>query len=162
MKTGRAYGPIGQLATYANLSANTIYYYPVVIDQQAAVTALVWGKITNIAGNGIMGVYADNNGQPGSMIFQTGGLSLLSAGALQFAVSQNLAPGLYWLACLADVSFATFTWGAWYEDIGFDPATAGYMCTGYSQAYGYGGLPANATPVVINNAIPAMTLGIKL
>lgn len=86
-------------------AANTIFAYPLFVGRALSATKLganvtTLGSSTNIR----LGLYKDASAQPGTLIADSGALSMASTGVKEVTISAVLQPGLYWIAALFDAT----------------------------------------------------------
>lgn len=152
LRSGRYYG--GKVSnpgvtTTFTVTANVHYALPFILDKRTQFQALAAAVTTLHASNFRLGLYAHENGLPGSLILDAGEVSAGSTGVKDFAASLTLDPGIYWLT---SVYAGTPTMRA----AGFHTAAAntpelaqllgigtpGTFDTRVSNALTYGALPA--------------------
>jgi len=101
--TGRYYKtPCLQVASNATAaSLNSTYYTPmyfptsITIDRISAITSSTFSGTASVR----LGVYANNNGVPGSLILDAGTIAPTAAStAYEITVNQSIPAGLFWLA----------------------------------------------------------------
>lgn len=86
------------------VAANTVYLVPYQQEITGAMAALVMQVTSAIAGNVRLGLYADSNGVPGSLIATAGTISTSTAGLKSVAYTTSIPAGNYWLACQFDAA----------------------------------------------------------
>lgn len=73
------------------------------------------------------GMYNDNSGIPGDLVFDAGTVSTASTGGVSIAISQTLSAGMYWICMQVATSNVTFRgWtstGGGHGDLGFTNLT---------------------------------------
>jgi hypothetical protein len=179
MVKGQFYGPVGAtLAALLTVTA-TLYAYPVYIPNPITIKTLSLSVSTGQTGGAAhIGIYADNGGQPGALVFDSGAVSGLTSTAVVTntpTVSPTLTPGWYWIATIFTAS-STFpsveaisaTYTALASMLGFDTAahalaTSGQAPTGISVAGTYGALPAtfpSGATLTLNADTPAVAIGL--
>lgn len=90
-------------ATSLILTANRLYFLPLKVSHQCTVTKIGISSITPIGlDNARLGIYQNNNGLPGDLLLDAGGISTFSTGDREITISQSLSPGWYWLALVVD------------------------------------------------------------
>jgi hypothetical protein len=89
--------------TYTNLTANTLYAFNMPIPETTQISAMGFTLYSPSSANVRMGIYADNGQEyPGSLLWDSGTISLSGQVYPQANVSLTLKPGLYWLAIVSD------------------------------------------------------------
>jgi hypothetical protein len=140
--TGRYYiGEATNLNSTLAMAANTVYFIPVVVGEthtfdRIAVNVTATGTAVNLR----PAIYNAAGGVPTSLVADGGNISASGTGLVAATISQALAPGIYWLAIVAD-------------------GTVTITATSSTQgsAAQFSGLSSFATPDLQLNA--AMTLG---
>ncbi len=151
----------------AAVAANVIYYAPICIPQGFDITVKNLGchVRSGAAGNVRVGLYSDIDGEPGTLILDSGNLSTSTAAFKQMGVSQIIPVKSGWHWTAITVSSAAPT----YEVL----ATLGYISLVAWSASGvkrptvayeiaaFGALPATATPAgVTTGAFPIVSVQI--
>jgi hypothetical protein len=176
---GQFYPPVGAtLASVLTVTA-TQYAYPIYIPNTITVKTLNISVATGQTGGAChIGIYADNGGYPGNLVFDSGAISGLTSTTVVTntpSTPPTLTPGWYWISTIFTAS-STFpsvegisaTYTALASMLGFDTAahalaTSGQAPTGISVAGTYGALP-NAFPsgatLTLNADTPAVAIGI--
>lgn len=159
---GKRLGPIGMAATNnAAATANRLYVVPVAVPYDLTAVALSVRVTTGASGNVRLGIYADNQGQPGALVVDAGTLSTTTAGLLELTLSQPLSAGLYWLAAAFNAAPAVNM--AVSAAMGHDSASAiSATVTGYYRAFTYAALPADESAQVytaLSGTAPALLVG---
>lgn len=179
--TGRFYGiPNGDTPAALLTVASTLYAYPVYIPQTITIKTLNLSVTTGqTAGAAHLGIYADNGGYPGTLIYDSGTNTGLTTTAVltvtPTAGSVVLTPGWYWLASAFSASgtyISVAGTGTGYiaagDLLGFDTAahalaTSGEAPTGISVTFTYGSLPTTFTTgatLSLGAATPLISLGV--
>lgn len=127
VRAGRWYH--SQLACDFNLSgiyfdANRLYAEPFWCVAPAVAKEIGLYEGTAVAGHVHLGLYRDQDGEPGALLLDIGE-KYVALGAGYWAIDQALAPGIYWLALIADTS----------------------LCFAYYYSAGYTGLMGFNSPV---------------
>ena len=178
---GRFYG-IPACATPAALLtvASTLYAYPVYIPQPITVQTLNLSVTTGQTGGAAhIGIYQDNGGYPGALVYDSGsqtGLTSTAVLTVTPATLPVLATGWYWIATAFS---ATGTYisvagsGTTYTQtissmLGSDTAahalaTSAENATGISVSFTYAALPfvfPTGAALVQNAAVPIVAIGV--
>jgi len=88
-------------------SANQLHAIPFFIGQSVTINTMAIAVLQGVGGGKHVriGIYADNNGAPGDLLIDAGEITDLSGtGTKTLSISQDLEPGLYWLAYISDTS----------------------------------------------------------
>jgi hypothetical protein len=81
------------------LTANRIYAHPFIVAKTITIDRIAVNCTTLISGGGLrLGIYSDNNGEPGALLLDAGAVSTAATGVKTISISQQLTAGLYWLA----------------------------------------------------------------
>lgn len=180
--TGRFYGVTDGMTPAALLTvASTLYAYPIYVPQTITVKTLNLSVTTGQTGGAAhLGIYTDNGGYPGNLIYDSGTQTgLTSTAVLTVAPSAGsqpvLTPGWYWLATTFSASSTYISVagnGTAYSPLnaklGWDTAahalaTSGEAVTGVSVAFTYGALPAQfpaGGTLTLGAATPLIALGV--
>ena len=179
---GRFYG-IPACATPAALLtvASVLYAYPVYIPQPTTIATLNLSVTTGQTGGAAhIGIYQDNGGYPGALIYDSGSNTGLTGTAVLTVTpttgSVVLTPGWYWLATAFSASSTYISVagsGTTYTQtissmLGSDTAahalaTSAENATGIQVAFTYGALPATFTTAATltqGAATPLVALGV--
>lgn len=80
-----------------------VYFVPLAVYRGYTIDRIAMSVSTNIAATTIrVGVYNSTDGRPDTLLFEAGStLDASTTGDKEVTVSQAVAPGLYWLACVA-------------------------------------------------------------
>ncbi len=156
-------------AAGATLTADRVYLVPAVVSRVGTYSGISLHVDTGVASsNARVGIYADGGaGRPGALIEEAGTLTPTTTAFYDIVFgggNRTLAPGLYWLALLADTNGASATWEqrsmdtaqpiAMYQGgTGFSSRFAGFV----SQAYA-SGLPASIGALTYTGKILNLTL----
>lgn len=104
-KAGRYYTGVtsGGVTNSASLIANTVYFFPFVVDERhtfdrIAIEVGTAGTAANIR----MAVYTAVNGVPATLVADGGSLAVSGTGMKTSTISASLAPGMYYLAVVLD------------------------------------------------------------
>jgi hypothetical protein len=178
---GQVYPPQGATLASVLTVLGTLYAYPMYIPNPITIKSLGIGVATGQTGGAAhVGIYADNGGQPGTLIYDSGAISgLTSTTTVTDTISSNnptLTPGWYWIATIFTASSTmpsvegiSATYTALASMIGFDThahalATSGQAPTGISvTGQTYGTLPAafpSGGTITLNAATPAVSIGL--
>ena len=180
MVAGRFYPPQGAtLASVLTVTA-TQYAYPIYVPNPITVKSLSLSVATGQTGGAAhIGIYQDNAGYPGALIYDSGAVSGLTSTTVvtDTIASGNpvLTPGWYWISTIFTAS-STFpsvegisaTYTALASGLGYDTAahalaTSGQAPTGISVAGTYGALPAifpAGATLTLNAGTPAVGIGL--
>ena len=129
--------------TVANV-ANRLWGLALLVTKSGQYDAMSFNVNIAVAGAARLGIYINTGeGYPGALVLDAGTANTGTGGDKIITFSQNLGPGLYWLAMLAD---NTFTWqGSWSQNsfvrLGSTGAVA-YVSGAVSVAQAYGVLPS--------------------
>jgi hypothetical protein len=158
--------PSGLIAdATAAVAANIIYYAPICIPSGYNVNVKNIGCHVRgaAAGNVRVGLYSDEDGEPGTKILDSGSLSTSTAAFKQMGVSQIIPvrSGWHWTAFLCSSASPTFevlsTTG--YLPLVAWAASATKRPTIQYQIFAYAALPATATSVgVSTGAFPIVSV----
>ncbi|MFH1419451.1 MAG: hypothetical protein ABII12_14340 [Planctomycetota bacterium] len=91
--------------TYFGPTADTLYAVPCILPRQSAYSAIGIRVDSGTAGkHARLGIYADDDGNPGALIIDAGAFEADPTGFFELAFGSNviLGPGLIWLALLTD------------------------------------------------------------
>jgi len=161
---GKRLGPLG-VATTTNsaITANRLYMMPVMIPYDMTAVALALRVTTGAAGNARMGLYADNQGNPGSLLLDAGAVDTATAGLLELTLSQPLVAGVYWLAVVFSaaptVNAHTGAGGAMGRD---SASVTSVPIAGYYRGFTYAALPADESGQVYtatSTIVPTLMVG---
>jgi hypothetical protein len=141
-------------------TSGTLTFAPFPVDTAATFNQIsVWLTAVGAAGSTArLGIYQDTGGgAPGALLLDAGTVATDGAtGQLGITISQALAAGMYWLACVP-VSSGTAP-SIWFNSAGQNFAMAplpaelpnfGNFVSGYNQTGVTGALPATATPATV-------------
>jgi hypothetical protein len=158
----------------------TLYAYPVYVPNKASVGTFNISVTTGQTGGAChLGIYEDNGGYPGVLIYDTGAVSGLTSTTVVTNTPTTppvLTPGWYWLASIFTASgtypsvaaIKTLYTGSVGANLGWDTAahalaTSAEAGTGISVAGTYGALPAvftSGATITLNADTPAIALGV--
>ncbi|WP_263353373.1 hypothetical protein [Acidicapsa acidisoli] len=181
MVKGQVYSPQGATLASVLTVLGTLYAYPIYIPNPITIKSLGIGVGTGQTGGAAhVGIYADNGGQPGALVYDSGAIAgLTSTTTVVDTISSSnptLTPGWYWVATIFTASStmpsvdgisATYTGLA--SMIGYDThahalATSGEAATGISvTGQTYGALPAtfpSGSTLTLNATTPAVSIGL--
>lgn len=127
--------------TPAAITRETMYLAPFICPTLTTFTKIGVNCTTNVASSSaILSIYADSNGNPGTKILQST-VSLATTGEKEGTISQQLAPGVYWLGIVVQggASDPEISWGALghINTMGMQSVTTGsavYAVSGVSAA----------------------------
>jgi hypothetical protein len=178
---GRFYGlPPGATLEPLLTVTGTLYAYPIYVPNPISVATLNLSVTTGQTGGAAhLGIYADNNGYPGALIYDSGAVTGLTGTAVSTttpATPPTLTPGWYWIASIFNASSTfisveavkTLYTGTISNELGYDTAAhalvaSGEAVTGISVAATYGALPATfpaSATLTLNADTPAVSLGV--
>jgi hypothetical protein len=136
------------------MTANLMFAVPFFCPQRKTFTKIGFEVTTAVAGNARLGVYrSGGDGGPVSLALDAGAISTGTTGVKEITISQQLEPGLYFLAIVTD-NASTINWHAsdpgWFTMmLGATTATAVNELSMY-VIQAYGALPATyGTPVLL-------------
>ncbi len=178
--TGRFYGvPLGCTPVAVLTVTATLYAYPVYIPSEVTISTFNIGVTTGQTGGAAhVGIYADDGGYPGDLIYDSGAISGLTSTIVvtKTGVATTLNAGVYWIASIftASGTFPSVTGSTANYSLGLNSllgsdtaahalATSGEAATGISVAGTYGALPATFTAgatLTLNAATPIIALGV--
>lgn len=178
--TGSFYGiPPGVTPTTGLLTvASTMYAYPLYIPNKVTVATLALDVSTGVTGGSFrIGIYADLNGRPSALIFDSGAGSAASTAIVTItpATGPTITPGWYWIATQFTASSTmpnVFSAGLAYTNptnqIGYDTAAHAFAAsaealTGLTATFTFGAYPAvfpGSPAVILNAACPLVVLGV--
>jgi len=128
------------------LTANRIYAHPLIVAKTITVDIIAVNCTTLIAGGGLrLGIYSDNNGEPGALLLDAGAVSTAATGVKTITITQQLTAGLYWLAAAsshATHAFRTPAIAATLNIIGVASTLPTGVATHFYAAHTYGALPS--------------------
>lgn len=108
--SGQWYGPSGGTVSTATRPNGFMTCIPFRVDRTLAITAMGI-EVTGTPGNAgavlRLGIYADNNGQPGALSLDAGTVTADTAATKTVAASFTFAPGWWWLAACAQNAATT-------------------------------------------------------
>lgn len=92
--------------TTFTLPVNRLFFVPFPIATERAIDRIAFEVTTGgTAGSvGRLGIYADDDGNPGALLLDAGTVDTTSTGAKEIAVAETLDAGLSWLAIVAQVA----------------------------------------------------------
>jgi hypothetical protein len=179
MVKGQFYGPVGATLGSVLTVTATQYAYPIYVPNTITVKTLNISCATGQTGGAChIGIYADNNGYPGALVFDSGAVSGLTSTAVVTntpTTGPTLTPGWYWVSTIFTASSTfpsvegiTATYTSLAGNLGFDTAahalaTSGQAPTGISVAGTYGALPATfpaSATLTLNAVTPAIAIGL--
>ena len=147
LRTGNYYGPVGMVGGAATLAitANNLYAVPFLVQRTTT-----WDRIAlQVTTGGIatttarLGIYNDGtNLYPGTLVVDAGTVAVDSTGVKAATISQQLQPGLYWLAFVSDGApvirrTGTVPWGL----LGVDGTELTAQDALWTVAFTYAALP---------------------
>lgn len=95
-----------------------------------------------------LGLYADDDGKPGDLVFDAGTVSATSSGHKEIVSSQSVEPGmLYWFAALPDGDLNCQSGDVRLGVFGWDPTLTTMRLTGVGYTQSFGALPATTGAV---------------
>jgi len=118
-------------ATVSNAN-NRVKVQPLLIDHIVTVTDLaIYLVAGNTGGTFRIGIYSDNNGEPGNVLCDTGTASTTTSGLITFNLSTplTLTPGQYWIGIAA-------------QDLNLGSATPSFSACSHSTAIANEPVPA--------------------
>jgi hypothetical protein len=181
MVKGQFYGPVSATLASVLTVLGTLYAYPIYVPNPITVKSLCLSVATGQTGGAAhVGLYADNGGQPGALVYDSGAITgLTSTAVVTDTISSGnptLTPGWYWVATIftagstmPSVEGISATYTALASMIGFDTAahalaTSGEAPTGISvTGQTYGALPAtfpSGSTITLNAGTPAVSIGL--
>lgn len=107
-------------AASTTLTSNRLYYIPIQVPRTTTFDRIAISHAATTAGAGSvvrLGIYNNSNDRPGSLLLDAGTVDLTTAAGLKtITISQQLTPGIWWLAAVAQVTSGspTFTTSAPY------------------------------------------------
>lgn len=137
-----AIGAISPLA----VSANVLGAYPLFITRNVTITKLGFQVTTLASGNARVGLYNDANSQPGTLVVESGALSVSTTGVKEATIaSTDLVPGLYWISFVANVAPSINMHAATnaVPVIGRDASRN--IITGLTRSFTYAAMPSDET-----------------
>jgi hypothetical protein len=107
--SGQQYKPQG---AYNNASPfGIINYAPIIVPNAVTINRIsTYVNTASVAGSIRLGMYNDNDGLPGSLLFDAGTVSFTTTSATAYGIdiSQALSPGRYWIAWFLVSGTGTF------------------------------------------------------
>lgn len=165
-RPGKYVQPVGEYTggvspVFASSYSGKILLCRAVIGAVVSISALSFKVDTLVAAKlGRVGIYADVNGLPGSLLYDAGAASLATAGIKDVALSVVLPSGAYWLAYLSDATVTASVSGLAASAaacvLGAVPDAFGVPSAGYEGIQAYGALPSvlpALTPIPLAVAI---------
>lgn len=102
-RAGKYYLPYyGIGSTTLTCVSNRIYYVPMLITSAKTFIKIGVNVASALGTNGRLGIYSNANGIPTTKLLDAGTVSIASTGEKEITISQDLAPGWYWLAFIPD------------------------------------------------------------
>jgi hypothetical protein len=101
----------GSLTTAGVISPDYLYVIPCMLPWEGTFAAVsVYLSVSHLGKNVRLGVYADNNGNPGALLVDAGEFSTSASGLkdVAFGSSQVFGPGRVWLAIVTNSNVAQF------------------------------------------------------
>jgi hypothetical protein len=154
MRTGLWYGPQGSATTVAP-ATNVLHAVPIYIGNAVTLTSIGINVTGAGAGGTVirLGIYSDivdtRGGYPGNLLLDAGTVAGDSVAFVSTAISQAVAPGLYWLACVAQGGTPTVSVvNGPNPYVGHNGASGVGSRAGYRQSSVSGALPATFTTTV--------------
>jgi hypothetical protein len=178
---GRFYGlPPGATLEPLLTVTGTLYAYPIYVPSPISIATLNLSVTTGQTGGAAhLGIYADNAGYPGALVYDSGAVTGLTGTAVSTttpATPPTLTPGWYWISTIFTASSTfpsveavkTLYTGTISNELGYDTAAhalvaSGEAVTGISVAGTYGALPATfpaSATLTLNADTPAVVLGV--
>lgn len=164
-KSGRWYFPVGASATELVLVQNRLYFVPVLLHRRR-IPSQIGVYVSTAGGVGTVfrfGIYADNEGDPATLLEQ-GSMGVAAATGTKFAaLTQPRDPGMYWLG-LVQQGDAT---GAGVRSTSIaSPLVGAIGAAGGSPGYHYAGTVAGALSSItagsVNESPTVPAIGLKL
>ncbi len=159
---GQRIAPIGAgVTSNVAVTANRLYMLPVIIPYDISIVAMGVRITTGASGNVRLGLYQDNQGHPGTLLYEGVPISTSATGLSEVSLSQSLSAGVYWLAAVfnAAPTVNSHTGAA----MGRDSLSAtSAPISGYFRAFTYGVLPVDESAqsyVASSVAMPTVMLG---
>jgi hypothetical protein len=155
-------GPLGAVTALLD----TILYFPFIVERTQTLNGFAIDVQSAVgASNSRVGLYSSTsttNPTPGSLVVDSGNISCAATGLQVVAASQELSPGLYWLALLSSSSSIALTgatstdpdshWGGIKLGLGSGGGAGGVLdgnpAVAWTEALAFGALPSTATPVI--------------
>lgn len=147
-----SFGTVGNGATTTGASAlDVMYARPFLVPVRRAFDRIGVNCTTGGTGTIRFGIYADDGGQPGSLLLDAGTVTSTGTGAKEVTISQTLDPGVWWLATVAQgsaapsLTFFTALFGAppWFNTL--TTPTPSVSCGVQTTASVSGSLPSSFT-----------------
>lgn len=143
----------------AGVTNNRLYYQPIYVPRTVTVDRIAVNHAATTAGAGSvmrLGIYTSANDLPASLLLDAGTVDLTTAAAFKtVTISQQLSPGVYWLAAVGQVASGSPTFAT--GNPGINVPDAGATFTGVKFEAGVtGALPATATPGTSNTTQPPL------
>jgi hypothetical protein len=93
-----------------NATLDLAYYSPIWIFETGSFDRIACRTGGTFSGSGVMrlGIYSNNNGQPGTLVLDAGTVSPTAANTnYEITIDQSLSPGLYWLCTVSQTNAST-------------------------------------------------------
>lgn len=156
--TGRYYSTaVDSTVTTTSTTSNTLYAIPM---QYPAGT--LWNRIgvevtTQQTGNARLGIYANNNGLPSTLLLDAGTVSTSPTGLKEITISYTTTNEWFWLVCVLSATTTLRTINAADGSPIFGRTLPSEAATRRVQAtFTYGVLPANFPTAVSSTANPPL------
>ena len=160
MVSGAYYRPLVGAATGVAASTNALYAYPLVVATPTTFNQIAaTPTVVTTSGTIRLGIYTNNNGQPGDLIADYGTASFATSNVpATITISQSLAPGKYWLAAVQQSGAATWlgtsaTASSYASHTQrMSSVTSSAFATGWTQTSVSGALPSTGASMSVVNA----------
>lgn len=164
-QTARLYTTPLDSATQRNMAANVLIAIPFYVPVTTTFTKIAVRVTTGAVGTHVdLGIYANNNGIPGTLILDAGPVATAtSSTTASITISQTLQPGWYWPACWCDgaPTLQAGSTGPFNFFLGFDTSSNASQSIQTSVTYSANNLPNPFSPIAYSNTAPFLVFLIK-
>lgn len=148
-----------QAKTTASLAANTIRYVPIFIKPNLTANSLGFELTSAGSANVRLGIYANLNSRPYTLIQDGGSQAVSATGVYNFTIPGTYG-GWYWLAIVSSASITIRMIGQSAAILGTDATTSfSSEIAGYAQSFTFGALPSLAASLsAIGTPVPLLAI----
>lgn len=168
--TARYYAPSncikGNSDTTLALSANRLYFLPIIISATQTFTRISINVTTLSAGNARLGIFNDTSGAPSTLVLDAGTVSTTTTGLKEVTISQSVSAGVYWLGFVCDATPTVSSFSYTNNNVIALLGVSGFGGQPYHHIYKsftYGALPSDASgSQTADNGVSAPWIGLKV
>lgn len=154
-ETGGLYGPYNNAFTNTAQATGNLHVMPFFVPEARTFDQILINVATAGAGPIRLGIYNDTGtGYPGSLLLSAGTVDSAVLGELAITISQNLTPGVYWLAALTETTTNAVVTSGGGQTLGMRAVSN----NGTSKGYQAGSIAAGALPATFPAALSPITL----